>query len=241
MRKWTAALLVLTLAFLLPLAVTARDDCVLTVDSAAAQPEQTVTVPIRIRGNPGFTNGGFSLTYDKQTLELTDIQPGTLLGSLARCQIAKQEETGESCGYVVCASATPIEGDGILFTATFQVKKGAAGSGSVTAKAEYLRSNAASYRVFVPITVSSLSGAIQVEPAGERIKGDVNADGRINVLDVALVYDYLAGTRELSQSQLTAADMDGNGVVDKTDAILIYRRVNNRTTDVSKKPEGEQI
>ena len=49
-------------------------DCTVSADSVSATAGGTVTVPIRISGNRGFTNFGIALDYDREQLELLSIQ-----------------------------------------------------------------------------------------------------------------------------------------------------------------------
>lgn len=56
--------------------------------------------------------------------------------------------------------------------------------------------------------------------------GDVNADGKINTVDAALVYRYVNATAELKGNQLIAANVNGDEKINAVDAALIYRFVN---------------
>ena len=53
------------------------------------------------------------------------------------------------------------------------------------------------------------------------IKGDVIGDAQITDNDFALVYDYAFNEDSLEGLYLEAADVNGDGLVDLTDAILI--------------------
>lgn len=238
MGKWSKALLLLALLLAMPLGAQAQETCRLEAGSVITQPGKTVTVPITLKGSPGVTNGAIQLEYDKSFLTLTAIQPGNALGDMVRCQTEKETD-GENWGYVLFAKDTAISGDAALFTATFQVKEGKTGTATVTAKAEYLRSNAQSANEFQAVSVTAVSGTVGAETPGQRTKGDVNGDGRINVVDSAMVYDHLNGTRQLDELQMYAADVDENGTVDRTDAILIYRLVNNRIAAFKEATKGE--
>ncbi len=55
--------------------------------------------------------------------------------------------------------------------------------------------------------------------------GDVNNDGRINVLDVTLVTQHILGYEFLSSRQQGSADVDGNGRIDVNDVNLIMQMV----------------
>ncbi len=53
--------------------------------------------------------------------------------------------------------------------------------------------------------------------------GDVNNDGKINVLDANLIRRYSAKLVEFTDEQFSAADVDGNGKVNVLDANLVRR------------------
>ncbi|MBR3953128.1 MAG: carbohydrate-binding domain-containing protein [Oscillospiraceae bacterium] len=55
------------------------------------------------------------------------------------------------------------------------------------------------------------------------ILGDVDQNGKVNVLDANLVRRYAAKLVDLTEEQLAAADVDGNGKVNVLDANLIRR------------------
>lgn len=52
--------------------------------------------------------------------------------------------------------------------------------------------------------------------------GDVNADGKVDVTDAELVYNYSIGAGELTEAQILLADMDGDGYITAKDAAMIY-------------------
>lgn len=238
MKKWSI-LTCLLLLLALPLAVQAEESTTLTAAAVTAQAGQTVSVPITIQGNPGFTNFSLRLEYDRSALELISFQPGAICGSLTR--------TNENL--LICARVDQTKENGIIATAEFKVRENFSGNAVVTASADYMRCGGED-GVFQTVLTASVSGSVRVEqktdekpeekPDETGTLGDVNGDGRINALDAALVYDYLKGTRSLTEKQLAAGDVDGNGIVDRSDAIWIYRYVNHRTETFPKILRGDK-
>lgn len=53
--------------------------------------------------------------------------------------------------------------------------------------------------------------------------GDVNGDGKLDVIDYAMVKRYVLGTYELTPEQIKRADVNGDGVVDHRDYAIIKR------------------
>ncbi len=61
------------------------------------------------------------------------------------------------------------------------------------------------------------------QPAARVLIGDVNLDGKVNILDTTAVQRHCASISALADSALTAADADRNYSVDITDATLIQK------------------
>ena len=65
---------------------------------------------------------------------------------------------------------------------------------------------------------------VEVEAGKKNSYGDLNSDGKINVVDVKLLQSFLIGEGNLSSSQMKMADVDGNGVLDNDDLKLLRNR-----------------
>ena len=57
------------------------------------------------------------------------------------------------------------------------------------------------------------------------IKGDVNGDTEVNILDVIAVNKAILGVALLDDAQKEAADMDGNGTIDAADSLALLKCV----------------
>ena len=55
--------------------------------------------------------------------------------------------------------------------------------------------------------------------------GDVNADGRIDVLDIVVVVNIIVETYDPSDDEFSAADMNSDGVVDVLDIITLVNAI----------------
>ena len=74
MNKRISAVLCLALLLCLPQTAAATETgCRITGEAVVTLPGRTVEIPIEISGNPGFTNFGIELAYDRETLRLEEI------------------------------------------------------------------------------------------------------------------------------------------------------------------------
>ena len=79
----------------------------------------------------------------------------------------------------------------------------------------------ASPTVTVSITVGDPTPP--TPPTPEVTLGDLNGDGKINILDLIVLQRYLAELIEFDAGQLAAADLNGDGKVNSLDMILLER------------------
>ena len=68
--------------------------------------------------------------------------------------------------------------------------------------------------------------------------GDVNCDGRIDLLDAQMILDHEAGVLEQELNQ-TVADVSGDGTVDSNDAVLIQQFTDGKIPAFPAKQEGK--
>lgn len=225
MKKLLIVFLVVLLSLGVSVTAYAADamTCTVTADTVTGKPGETVTVPIQITGNPGFTNFAVSLTWaEGLTLKSIETQNGDeayLCGPRVSTNLQwKASETESEMGYVVCASADPVKTDGILFAATFEIEEGFTGTAAVTPAVVYIRNNEAAFSVFEEITAEVTPGAVV-----SAIFGDVTGDGIVEYDDVMLAYRAsLEDGPELTPAQMAAVDSDGDGVIEAAEYQKIY-------------------
>ena len=85
----------------------------------AAEPGETVTIAFTTVNNPGFANYNAAIKYDANALELKEIAVGELCSK-------GMFEPNVAVAEVGFMQTTDVTGDGVLFTATFEVKADAA-------------------------------------------------------------------------------------------------------------------
>ena len=226
MKKILISFLVVLLALGISVTAYATEvtTCKVTADTVVGTPGETVTVPVRIEANPGFTNFAISLSCAEgltlksiETLD-SDSEP-YLCGTQVSTNLQwKAPEADTAMGYVVCAAAAPVKKDGILFTATFAVGEAFNGAAAVTPTVVYVRNNEADFSAFEEITADVTPGAVL-----SVLYGDVTGDGIVEYDDVMLAYRAsMEDGPELTPLQMAAVDRDGSGVIEEAEYKAIY-------------------
>ena len=205
MKKITSVILAIALIFALAVTAMAAEiaDCTVSADSVSATAGGTVTVPIRISGNRGFTNFGIALDYDREQLELLSIQTA-------------EGETPYLCG-TTAALEEAATADGILFTATFRVSGDFSGTAAVQPVVQYMRSNKRLLSVFDAIPVTTVSGTVSTV-----LVGDYDQNGTVNALDVMGLYRAVISGTDFSEEDLDRLDVNRDGMINALDIMAIY-------------------
>ncbi len=103
-------------------AATEETKCVIRVDAISEGVGDTVTVPVRIEGNPGFTGFTFLISYDSE-LSLQKIAKGTLLKEMDGGSFLGSTDTN----LVFWNYPIEVSGDGVILELTFAVSQAASG------------------------------------------------------------------------------------------------------------------
>ena len=219
MKKILCVLLAVLLSLAFPLSVAAAEltNCTVTADPVTGSPGETVTVPICIGDNPGFTNFAIALDYDREHLTLKSIETESSMAAQGSVNTQWEDDAQKTFGYVVAASAEPVKGNGILFTATFEIAPGFVGEAQVTPQVQYIRNNEAVFSVFEEITAAVTAGSVT-----SILAGDISGDIVVEYNDVMLAYQAYLGETELTPEQLAVVDTNGNGTVEASEYEAIY-------------------
>lgn len=226
LRISAAALLLLSM--ILPVSaeetVPQTQVCTIRADSVTGKTGETVTVPVRIENNGGFTNFGIALDYDRQKLELVSIalsdeENPYLCGSFAESSIAWESENA-SYGYVTCALEEAAAEDGVLFAATFRLTEDFREEAAVTPVVTYIRSYDPQAQIFDDLACTALAGSIG--ETVDTVAGDADGDGLVSPRElIGVVRAYREDPQD--PSVLHAADTNGNGIVDPAELIRVIR------------------
>lgn len=61
------------------------------------------------------------------------------------------------------------------------------------------------------------------------IRGDIDNDGRLTVIDMLLIFKYKSGEVKLTNAELQRADADNDGSVSNADALAIQKHIKGET------------
>ena len=229
MKKITSVILVIALIFALAVTAMAAEiaDCTVSADSVSATAGGTVTVPIRISGNRGFTNFGIALDYDREQLELLSIQTAEgetpyLCGTTVAVNTQWTGTDEKTFGYVTAALEEAATADGILFTATFRVSGDFSGTAAVQPVVQYMRSNKRLLSVFDAIPVTTVSGTVSAA-----LVGDYDRNGKVNVADVMGLFSAIMNGKSFSADDYSWVDANQDGRINVADVMAIYAIVMN--------------
>lgn len=177
----------------------------ITVATVNGSAGKEVTVGISIENNPGINGLSFKINYDKSKLSLTGYEDGTLSGWIV----------GVGAGERAVWSNTSNSSDkGEVLKLKFTVLDSA---GEGTAKVEIIDLMACNDED-KEIEFSVVSGCVNIK---NRLPGDVNNDGKVNIFDVTRLERYLAGFNvEINKNN---ANVNGDDKVNLFDLTRLKR------------------
>ena len=59
----------------------------------------------------------------------------------------------------------------------------------------------------------------------KQLRGDVNNDGRLSIIDMLLIFNYKSSAISLDTDELQRADTDNDGSITLADALAIQRHI----------------
>ncbi len=175
---------------------------VATVDSGAGK---EVTIGIGIENNPGINGLSFKINYDKSKLSLTGYEDGTLSGWIVGVGAGEKAVWSNTSNSSVKGEVLKLK-----FTVLDSADEG-------TAKVEIIDLMACNDEDR-EIEFNIISGCVNIK---NRLPGDVNGDGKVNIFDVTRLERYLAGFNvEINENN---ANINGDGKVNLFDLTRLKR------------------
>ena len=181
---------------------------VASADKYSVNSGEVITIPIKVNAGDGLAGGEGVVSYDSDILSLESIANanGFVFQSIGNKFIFVAPDglnaTGEvTVGYAVLKAKTVV--DDVDTAVLFDITKG------------YNKDFATIY----PQTASAIVTVLAEAP----LRGDVNLDGEVNLVDAILLMQYVSGSVNLSSRQLKAADVSADGSVNVGDVIIIMQ------------------
>ncbi len=173
---------------------------------------RTGTVSVNIPKNLGAEMIQFTLNYDSNLLSVESVS-----SPMFEEYVVNSADPGKI--YFLWDAIEPINEAGSVLDIVFKAKDNIGPTQTAVSVDEdediiFVTGN------YEEIKVEIIPGIIEITDV---IYGDVNKDGKINVIDANLLRRHAAKLIELDEGQLAAADVDGNGKINVIDANLIRR------------------
>ena len=171
---------------------------------------KTVTVPIQVLGCEGISGMLGTLKYDKSLVSLEGISAAKGFALYPQ---------GDSF-VAVTQDGFDVGGDAIIAYAVFSALTDDLPDDVLTS---VWASNVSAYNEamlpIIPIVPDITINVLAKTP----LRGDVNLDGEVNLIDAILLMQYLSGSVNLTNRQLRAADVTQDGIVNVGDTIVIMQ------------------
>jgi hypothetical protein len=179
----------------------------------------------------GFNNGTTNVTVTggataTANIALTPISGGTVISIAANrtnVSIVTSPITPTPVLFTVMLNNTPASG------ATVTLSGAATGSGTTAADGTivFMISPTRNGTITATATLAGNTATTTLTT-----KGDVNGDGKVDIVDALFIAQYTVGSRTLSPNTLVFADVNGDGKVDIVDALFIAQA----TVGISDRP-----
>ena len=235
----TAALTAVLIAALSPLQIHAEesdgihvhiDNCILQPEEAASSREVPLYVTID-SPHVGITSVEFGIAVDERCSYnlVTDSDQALEIGGLplsAECTIASKE----NFSWIIWAAAQPNTTIKTFIMVDVKLPKDAGYGDCYTVSYEDVSLRQKNHRwinVDEQIDYAEAGkvtwddGYIIIAP----VRGDVNLDQTVDIIDVIALNRFLLGASSLNPSQRYAAETDGNATIDSTDSLNVLKYV----------------
>ena len=170
---------------------------------------QTITVPIRIKDCQNFAGVSAAIQYDESLLTLESITQKTgFFGTVSGNKFLALTSDGSG-----------VNGDAVIGYAIFSAKTGLPDDVRTYITFDVISAYDSSLDS-IALNLPDIPVTINRRPP---LKGDVSLDGEVELRDIILLLQHLAGNTDLSARQLEAADVNGDGYVSVSDAVLIMQ------------------
>ena len=191
----------------------------ITIEDVSTASGATITVTMDIQNNPGILGAVLTLTYDSR-LTLIEAQSS---GAWSKLNLTLPAQLESSCNFV-WDGAEADTSDGTVLVLTFAVPVDAIGT-VYEIGASYTEGNIVNGE-FESIDIAIDNGSITIV----ELKGDVNNDGSVDVVDIITLRRYLATGYDVTVDSVQS-DMNNDGEINIMDVILLRRYISSGTIE----------
>ncbi|MCM1105855.1 MAG: dockerin type I repeat-containing protein [Blautia sp.] len=213
-----------------------------TLASSNASGTGSVTVPVRLTANDGFTEMELTASYDSSRLTLDSVT----FEDPFKSKLTESTVTNLSNGkaLVKLKATDELKDTGLLLNMNFKTASAVSTTTSGTAPTTNVLFTVDSIRgkeeiaynandVTSTVTLGTGSGSSSGSGGtvgSSSILGDVNGNGKVDLVDALYVVQYYNDVKTLTAAQQTNADVNKDGKVNLVDATLIMRYYNGSIT-----------
>ncbi len=187
----------------------------ITVDNATVRADQTFTVAVRLKNNPGIVSARLEISYDQDVLELVSYAEQDFTG-MSYGPTEKMPFVVNWCDAINANNTT----DGVIALLTFKVKADAE-IGQTTISVDYDADDIYNYD-FENVAFNVQSGTIDIT---SHTPGDLNDDGETNNKDIGLLQRFINKWSDTTINE-AAADVNGDGTINNKDLGILQRHIN---------------
>ena len=186
--------------------------------------ESEAVIPLNITKNTGVHALGIVITFDPNVCTFDRLSVNKKFKDKITLQSVYESSGQGRVGASFLASDTMTD-TGVFANVYFRIKDNVAANTVSTVQVEIVQAADEEETI---VSGKKTSAAITINEADndEYTIGDVNTDGKINLLDGMWVLRYYNGEKTLTSTQLKAADTTGDGSVTLLDALQIMRYFN---------------
>ena len=192
-------------------------EATLKVGNVKGRAGETVEVSVRIDGNPGIVATHIMLDYDKEILTLKEVRDGEIFGTGKMTAGNDLTAIPYNVVFVDALAEENYASDGTLVTFVFEISADVPDSYTEVRIDYYAESTFNAELDAVAFTL--INGKVEIV---NRIAGDANNDGIVNLKDVVIIERFLAGGWGVTLDE-SASDVNADGMVSLIDAVLINR------------------